>query len=225
MQRKDPFVSENFYHVYNRGIDKRIIFKSDYDYQRFVMLLYVANSQDSIRLDNLINQNHKSYEEIFEVKKNTPLVSIGAWGLMGNHFHILLREESEGGISKFMKKLGTAYSMYFNIKYHRTGGLFGGPFKSKYISEDLHLKHLFGYIHLNSLDIKFSGWEKMVDKKYPNELKDLLKNYQYSSYQDYLGAGRSEGKILNKEVFPDYFNKENSFENFIDSYLSFDLST
>ena len=223
MQRKDPFVSENFYHIYNRGIDKRVIFKSEYDYQRFVMLLYVANSQDSIRLDNLINHSHKSYLEIFEVEKIKPLVSIGAWCLMGNHFHILLREEVDGGISKFMKKLGTAYSMYFNIKYQRTGGLFGGPFKSKYISEDLHLKHLFGYIHLNSLDIKFSGWEKLVDKKYPNEWKDFLKNYQYSSYQDYLGVERPEGKILNKKVFPDYFSEENSFEDFIDSYLSFDL--
>ena len=104
MQRKDPFVPGNYYHIYNRGIDKRVIFKSTYDYQRFMMLLYVANNQDPIRLDNLINQDHKNYSEIFYIKRDKPLVSIGAWCLMGNHFHILLREEVEGGISKFMKK-------------------------------------------------------------------------------------------------------------------------
>jgi len=223
MQRKTPFVPENYYHIYNRGIDKRIIFKSIYDYQRFIMLLYVANSQDPIRLDDLINKSHKSYQEIFKIERDKPLVSIGAWGLMTNHFHIVLREEVRGGISKFTKKFGTGYSMYFNIKYERAGGLFGGPFKSKYISDDLYLKHLFGYIHLNSLDIKFSGWEKLVDKKHPKEWKDFLKNYPYSSYKDYIGIERPEGNILNKDVFPDYFSEKNSFENFIDSYLSFNL--
>ena len=223
MQRKDPFVPENYYHIYNRGIDKRIIFKSEYDYQRFVMLLYIANSDDPIRLDDLINKNHKKYEEVFEIEKEKQLVSIGTWSLMSNHFHILLREELEGGISKFMKKLGTAYSMYFNIKYQRHGGLFGGPFKSKNISDDLQLKHMFGYIHLNPLDIKYSGWEKLVDKVHPKEWIDHLNDYQYSSYHDYLGVNRPEGKILDKEVFPDYFSKKNSFKDFINSYLSFEM--
>jgi REP element-mobilizing transposase RayT len=222
MQRKDPFVPENYYHIYNRGIDKRVIFKSPHDYQRFAMLLYAANSQDPIRLDDLINKRHKNYKEIFEVARGKPLVSIGAWSLMNNHFHILLREESEGGVSKFTKKFGTGYSMYFNIKYQRTGGLFGGPFKSKYISDDLYLKHLFGYIHLNPLDIEFSGWEKLVDKKHSRQWGDFLKNYPHSSYQDYLGTERPEQNILSKEAFPDYFEEENSFKDFIDSYLSFD---
>ena len=224
MYRKHPFVPENYYHIYNRGIDKRIIFKSVYDYQRFVILLYIANSQTSIRLDDLI-ASHKNYEEIFEVERGDPLVSIGAWVLMSNHFHLILREEVEGGISTFMKKLGTAYSMYFNIKYKRTGGLFGGPFKSKYIPEDSYLKHLFGYIHLNPLDIQFKGWEKLIDKKHPKEWKDFLDKYTDSSYLDYSGVERPEGNILNKSAFPEYFDKENPFENFVDSYLSFEFTT
>ncbi|OGI71740.1 hypothetical protein A3B84_01110 [Candidatus Nomurabacteria bacterium RIFCSPHIGHO2_02_FULL_35_13] len=221
MQRKDPFVVGECYHVYNRGIDKRVIFKSIYDYQRFIMLLYIANSQDPIHLDNLINKNHKNYQEIFDTERGKSLVSIGAWSLMTNHFHIILREEVESGISKFMKKFGTGYSMYFNIKYQRTGGLFGGPFKSKHILEDLHLKHLFGYVHLNPLDIKFSGWEKLIDKKQPKEWKDFLEDYLYSSYQDYTWTERKEAKILNKNAFPNYFSEEDSFEDFIDNYLSF----
>lgn len=223
MQRKDPFVTGEYYHIFNRGIDKRIVFKSIYDYQRFMILLYVANSQDPIRLDDLINKSHKSYKEIFETERGKPLVSIGAWCLMTNHFHIILRQEVEGGITKFMSKFGTAYSMYFNIKYQRAGGLFCKPFKSRYILEDLYLKHLFGYLHLNPLDIQFSGWKELVDKKHPKEWKEFLENYPYSSYQDYIGVNRPEGNILNKGAFPDYFSEENSFEDFIGSYLSFDL--
>lgn len=224
MQRKDPFVPENYYHIYNRGVDKRTIFKSEHDYRRFIMLLYVANSEEPIRLDNLINLSNKTYEEVLSIKRGNPLVSIGSWCLMTNHFHILLREEVEGGISKFMKKLGTGYSMYFNIKYQRKGSLFGGPFKSQHISEDLHLKHLFGYIHLNPLDIKFSGWGELIAKKYTKEWKDFLKSYEYSSYSDLVGFERPEGGILDTKVFPDYFSEDDSFEDFMDSYLSYSPS-
>ncbi len=223
MLRKDPFITGEYYHVYNRGVDKRVIFKTERDYQRFIMLLFLANSSDSFRLDDLLNKGRKTFHEILVMEKGKPLVSIGAWCLMTNHFHILVKQEVDGGITKFMKKLGTGYSMFFNIKYQRKGALFGGLFKSKNISQDMHLKHLFGYIHLNALDIKFSGWEKLVDKKHPKEWKDFLENYPYSSYQDYVGLIRPEGNTLNKSTFPEYFEEENSFKDFIDSYLSFDL--
>ena len=223
MLRKDPFITSEYYHLYNRGIDKRIIFKLKRDYERFMMLLYLANSKESFRLDEIVNRQHKTFHEILVLDKGEPLVSIGAWCLMTNHFHILVKQEVDGGITKFMRKLGVGYSMFFNIKYQRHGALFGGLFKSKHISEDLHLKHLFGYVHLNPLDIKFSGWEKLIDKKHPKEWKDFLESYLYSSYQDYILLKRKEENILNKNAFPDYFREENSFEDFIDSYLSFDL--
>lgn len=224
MFRKTPFIPGEYYHIYNRGIDKRVIFKSVYDYQRFMMLLYVANNQDSLRLDDLLNQNknNKTYQEIFSIKRGKPLVSIGAWCLMPNHFHILLREQVAGGISKFMKKIGTAYSMYFNIKHQRTGSLFGGPFKSKHIAKDLYLKHLFGYISLNPLDIQFPEWEGLVDKQNLKAWKEFLKKYLYSSFQDYIGIHRSEVAILNRKAFPNYFLTNKDFEDFIESYLSFD---
>ena len=151
MFRKDSFVTGEYYHLYNRGIDKRVIFKSKNDYERFVMLLLVANSNAEIplRLDNLINQQHKTFQEVMNLDRAKPLISIGAWCLMTNHFHILVRQEIDGGITKFMKKLGVGYAMFFNIKYQRTGALFGGLFKSKSASEDTYLKHLVGYIHLN----------------------------------------------------------------------------
>jgi putative transposase len=85
MLRKDPFVTGEYYHLYNRGIDKRVIFKSRRDYERFIMLLYLANSNDSFRLDVILNREHKTFSEILILDKGEPLVSIGAWCLMTNH--------------------------------------------------------------------------------------------------------------------------------------------
>ncbi len=93
MLRKDPFVTGEYYHLYNRGIDKRVIFKLVRDHERFMMLLYLANSNDSFRLDDLLNKDHKTFEEVLTVEKGKPLVSIGAWSLMSNHFHLLVRQE------------------------------------------------------------------------------------------------------------------------------------
>lgn len=220
MLRKDPFVTGEYYHIYNRGIDKRVIFKIMKDYERFIMLLYLANSKEPISLDELINRKEKTFYEILSLEKDSALVSIAAWCLMPNHFHLLVRQEVQGGITKFMKKVGTGYSMFFNIKYDRKGSLFGGLFKSKLIGDnDNYIRHLFGYIHLNPLEIKFPDWEKNI-KTSPADMKNFLDSYRYSSYQDYLGEDRIEKRVLNNNNFPEYFDGGKSFKSFIDDYLT-----
>ena len=220
MLRKDPFVTGEYYHLFNRGIDKRIIFKNKNDFERFIMLLFVSNSQEEFKLNNLINQQHKSFKEILILDKGESLVSIGAWCLMSNHFHLLIRQEIDGGITKFMKKLGTAYSMFFNLKYKRQGALFGGPFKSKCIkTDDNYMRQLFAYIHLNPLEIIFPNWEDKKDKYFQNEMKNFLNLYRYSSYQDYIGTNRLEKGIINEKAFPDYFQAEQSFKDFLEYYF------
>ncbi len=219
MLRRDPFVTGEYYHLWNRGIDKRNIFKSKTDYERFMMLLYIANNEDVLKLDNLINILQKGYEEIIVTKKGKPLVSIGAWCLMTNHFHLVIRQEVDGGITKFMRKVGTGYSMFFNIKYQRQGALFGGPFKSKCIkTDDNYMRQLFAYVHLNPLEINFPNWEKEI-KGSPSGMKDFLESYRYSSYQEYLGIERIEKSILAKESFPDYFGDTDSFKEFVEGYF------
>lgn len=219
MLRQDPFINGEYYHLHNRGIDKRIIFKSKNDFERFIMLLFVSNSQEEFKLNNLINQQHKVFEGIMILDKGEPLVSIGAWCLMTNHFHILVRQEVDNGITKFMKKLGTGYSMFFNLKYQRQGALFGGPFKSKCIkTDDNYMRQLFAYIHLNPLDIEFSGWDKDANVN-NKKMKEFLGLYRYSSYQDYIGADRVEGHILSKKSFPDYFQSQQSFKEFVEAYF------
>lgn len=219
MLRKDPFITGEYYHIYNRGIDKRIIFKSRKDYERFVMLLYFANSNDSFRLDDIFNKQHKTFNEVLLLDKGEPLVSIGTWCLMTNHFHLLIRQELDGGITRFMRKLGVGYSMFFNIKYQRTGALFGGLFKSKLIGiNDNYMRQLFGYIHINPLEIKFPEWKDKINKS-SGDMKKFLKLYKYSSYPDYIGEDRVEKSIIKTENFPDYFQDTQSFEDFIENYL------
>jgi len=221
MLRKDPFITGEYYHIYNRGIDKRIIFKSKKDYERFIMLLYLANSDDSFRLDNILNKQHKTFGEVLMLDKDEPLVSIGAWCLMTNHFHLLIRQEVDGGVTKFMRKLGVGYSMFFNIKYQRKGALFGGLFKSKLIGvDDNYMRQLFGYIHINPLEIEFPEWKDKINKSSVNiNMKKFLESYQYSSYLDYIGEDRIEKNIINPKNFPDYFQNSQSFQDFIENYF------
>src|SRR3989344_1979027 len=219
MLRKDPFMTGEYYHNYNRGIDKRVSIKSGKDYKRFMMLLYLANSDDSFRFDVILNNQHKIFSEILVIDRGQLLVSIGVWCLMTNHFHLLLRQEVDGGITKFMRKLGVGYSMFFNIKYQRKGALFGGLFKSKLIGvNDNYMIQLFGYIHINPLEIEFPEWKDQINKSVVN-MRKFLKSYRYSSYLDYIGEDRVEKNIIRTESFPDYFQGVQSFENFIENYF------
>ncbi len=221
MLRKDPFITGEYYHLYNRGVDKRVIFKSKKDYERFMMLLYVTNTQtENFRLDNLINQQHKTFNEILLLDKGKLLVSIGVWGLMTNHFHLLVRQEVDGGITKFMRKVGVGYSMYFNIRYERTGALFGGLFKSKLIGvDDNYMRQLFGYIHINPLEIEFPEWKDQI-KKPSTDMEEFLESYQYSSYLDYIEKGRQEKNIIQPKRFPDYFENSKGFKDFVKNYFT-----
>src|SRR3990167_6058915 len=124
MERKFSFSVGEFYHLYGRGVEKRTIFLDQSDYSRFIRLLYIANSEKPFEYKLVRGL------PLEKVNRGGSLVSIGAYCLMPNHFHLLVREKTEGGISKFMSKLMTAYSMYFNKKNSRTGRLFQNTFQA-----------------------------------------------------------------------------------------------
>jgi putative transposase len=202
-----------FYHVYNRGTDKRVLFRDDTDRQRFLKLLYISNSVESVNIRNILRKNSEPYA----YDRGETLVHIGAYCLMPNHFHILVTSRVEDGVSKFMKKLCTGYSMYFNKRYNRTGTLFEGPFKSKWVGEDTYLKYLYAYIHLNPLKL----WERgnLINDSDTEETLNFLKGYQYSSLPDYLQVARSENKIINPTPFPEYFTTAASHVNELKDWL------
>lgn len=200
--RKYNFAENEYYHIYNRGNSKQKIFLEKEDYLHFQKLLYLCNSEKSIVFRD-ITQNS------YDFNRSETMVDIGAYCLMTNHFHILIRSKDDKGISKFMQKLSTAYSMYFNKKYKRTGSLFEGKFKSQYINKDPYLKYIFAYIHLNPVKIIQKDWKEKGIKDFKS-VSDFLKKYEYSSYLDYLENKREKEKILETKVFPKYF--ENKIE-------------
>src|SRR3989344_979129 len=154
--RKVDLVEGEYYHIYNRGNSKQNIFLDKEDYFRFISLLYISNTSESF---NLYDLSRSSNFSVYEIDKTDILVHIGAFCLMPNHFHVLITQMEENGISKFMQKLSTAYSMYFNKKYKRTGCLFEGKFKSQHVDTDEYLKYLFSYIHLNPVKLIQEDWK------------------------------------------------------------------
>lgn len=162
----------------------------------------------------------QSAEELLKTDIGKTLVDIGAYCLMPNHFHLLLHEKTENGISLFMQKLTTAYTMYFNKKYDRSGGLFQGTYKAKHADSDIYLKYLFGYIHLNPVKLIEPTWK---EKKIKNRIQaeKFLEKYQYSSYPEYTNKKRKEGVIIQNEAFPDYFDKISDFSEMIRFWLEF----
>lgn len=228
MQRKDIFIEGEYYHLYNRGNSKQKIFLDEQDRDKFVKLLYLCNSNKNL---NFREDIVKRKIDVWDFDKGIPIISIGAWVLMPNHFHIFATISSsqtsdvgQNGISLFMKKLCIAYSKYFNKKYERTGGLFETNFKSSLADSDEYTKYLFSYIHLNPI--------KLIDPKWKDDgikniqtAKNFLKDYQWSSYQDYCGLKREQSKILSKDNFPDYFEDKEVFKKEIFDWLSFNQTS
>lgn len=217
--RKVSFSVGEYYHVYNRGVDKRDIFIDDHDHRRFIALLYVSNSTKPVDITTHF-QEGRAFLELFDRDRGDELVDIIAYCLMPNHFHLLLHEKVEGGITKFMGKLSTAYSMYFNSKNGRTGPLFSGRFKAKHADTDEYLKYLFAYIHLNPIKLIDPLWkENGVQNR--DIAQGYLADYMYSSSHDWRGNTRLESRILNMDAAPEYFVVPDDFNNFVDEWLRF----
>ncbi|MEX0672673.1 MAG: transposase [Candidatus Paceibacterota bacterium] len=195
MSRNYVFAPGEYYHLYSRGAEKVKTYRQESDYRRFKEGLYLHNTEQSVNIRDAkkaLSLGLTSGGSLYETERGESIVDIGAYCLMPNHFHLLVREKVDGGISKFMQKLMTSYTMFINKKYERTGALFGSSFKARHILDDSHLKYLFAYIHLNPREIV------------GNDLK--LEDYQHSSYPDYVDMGRPEEAILSKGSFPDYFS-------------------
>lgn len=215
MSRTTTLVINEFYHVYNRGTEKRKIFITKNDYERFVILLYLANSVNPIRID----MRRDSFKDLLEIDRGKNFVDIGAYCLMPNHFHLLLKEKTENGISLFMQKLTTAYTMYFNKKHERNGVLFQGVFKAEHLKNDNYLKYIYSYIHLNPIKLIDPTWKEKGIKNL-SKTEKFLEQYQYSSYGEYINIDREEKVIINKEAFPEYFENADDFQKTVKFWLS-----
>jgi putative transposase len=215
--RNYSFAPGEFYHVYSRGVDKRDIFMDFQDRERFKKLLFYCNGTRPTNMRSLprglpFADGHN--------RRGDPIVEIGAYCLMPNHFHLLIREPTGEGISRFMLKLLTGYSYYFNIRYQRKGRLFSSSFQSKHSDSDEYLKYLFAYIHLNPLKLRDPYW-KLHGIKDTNEVQDYLLRYTDSSFHEYAGINRDEKHILDVSNFPRYFLTGPDFVESLEDWIKY----
>ena len=201
------------YHLLNRGVDKRQIFLDDADRWRFVNGLELFNdvqpAENSVYFFSKTTHGVESidlrgrYGE--KPKKRKPIIDIHGWCIMGNHYHLLLSERVEGGLTKFIMKLNVGYAKYFNEKYERVGTLFQGRTKKILINSDAHFLHILHYIHLNPLDF-LPGAKDWRERRIAGAVPALahLEKYRWSSYLDYCGQ-KNFPSVITTELFSAVF--------------------
>jgi putative transposase len=214
-----PFAVGETYHLFNRGAHKQAIFTSPADYDRFSLLLYLANNTKAVNLrDTLKMYKGQTFESIFEKEpRDERLVDIYAYCLMPNHFHLVVQQKSERGITLFARKLLTGYSMYFNITHGHSGILSQGAIKSRHINNDPYFRYIFAYVHLNPLSLAYPGWEERGITDHTGARK-FLYEYAYSSFPDYSVGPRSRKSVLSLGNTPDFLKTQNDLEELLAWY-------
>ncbi len=218
------FAIGEYYHVYNRGNRKEIIFYNEKDMWRFLQTLRFFNDTRSslnvLRqlLTSDVNRPVHRTSSVFELgwppkwPEQEPLVIILCYCLVPNHFHLLLKEIREGGISKFMQKIGIGFSKYSNIKYDNVGSLFQGPYQVKLIEEQRYLEYLMVYIQvINVLELFPGGLEAAL--KDPKKGMVFVDNYIFSSHPDYAGLRNS--LIVGKDILGKIFLTSAHYNQFV----------
>jgi len=184
-----------FYHVYNRGVEKRDVFSSLSDLERFLKSIVAFNTIEPI---GSIHENAFN-KKVLRRKANTQLVNIICYCLNPNHYHFIMQQKSDGGISEFMKRLGGGYTKYFNIKYKRSGVLFQGVFKSKHVDSNEYLLRASAYVNLN------------------NRVHRLGRETSKSSWQEYIGDSKQH--ICNTDIVLKQFNNRKEYRSFAEEAL------
>jgi len=146
--RKHKFIIGSYYHIYNRGVDKRDIFSNIKDVNRFLLCMKLFSYEDPIGSVQIVTRDLENIG-VQHLQKGKKIISIVEYCLNPNHFHFILKEESDGGISEFMKRLLGGYTNYFNKKESRSGALFQGRFKSLYAEREKYFEDLFAYVMWN----------------------------------------------------------------------------
>lgn len=189
-----PFVNGNIYHVFNRGVEKRLVYLEERDYKRFIQTLYFYQFRGpkSRFSEYLRSKKNKQFQQ------NPKIIEIISYCLMPNHFHLLIKQLEDGGIQELVKKVVDSYTKYFNIKYNRVGHLFQGQFKAKLVESEEQLVHISRYIHLNP---------------FVASLTQDLNTYLYSSYPTFVHL--VSDSISNPDIVLNLFKDFESYRKFV----------
>jgi len=210
---KDPFDGKEYYLLHNFGFERKIIFSSKEDYDRFEAYLYLLNAIESPRASNYFLDGRES--SIFSAARGEKLIAIGAYSFTPKEFHILATPLVEKGIARFMQKLQTAYTMYFNKKYVRSGRLFHSRYESEVAYSDDHLKYIFASIHLNPAVLFNDEWESKEGIELESLAASAMK-YRYSSANEYMTA---TPLITTPIEFPKYLSGANDARKHVQFWL------
>ncbi|MBU1159827.1 transposase [Patescibacteria group bacterium] len=206
MIRKEKIAPGEYYHIFNRGNNKQNIFREEKDWARLLFLILHLQSPVVIyNISNIVSNfiRHRVFNNSKKTLKNildNRTVELISFAQMPNHFHLIVKEIHEGGISQYLQRIQDAYTKYFNIKYGSSGHLFQGPFKAVRIKNNEQLLHLSAYIHRNPREIK--QWYK----------KEHL--YIWSSYQDYISDNRWDD-LLKNDIILGQFKTPNQYNDFV----------
>lgn len=205
--RTVPFIINQFYHVVNRGVASLPIFSSTRDYFRFLDLIdYYRFMNTPMSFSNLIKLPQEQRNNVWTTlrDKNSLHAEILSFCLMPNHFHFLLKQTAERGISTFLGNLENSYVKYFNTKSTRAGPLFQSMFKAVRIETNEQLLHVSRYIHLNP------------STGYLVEIKDLAR-YRWFSFPNYLDEDENLIKypFVNTDVILSFFKTKKDYKKFV----------
>ncbi|OGX39391.1 MAG: hypothetical protein A2984_03210 [Omnitrophica WOR_2 bacterium RIFCSPLOWO2_01_FULL_41_12] len=217
--RKVRFVRDGIYHIYNRGVEKRDIFLADRDRWRFLQGMYLFNNEDTAA-GTLWQLEHEGRALNFNTLKTfvagserKPLVRLMADCLMPNHYHFILQEIQENGISRFMHKLGVGYTKYFNSKYERVGSLFQSTFKAAAIGiDETYLQYLLVYINVLNPAQLLEPELKKKGVKDVNSVLEFAKQYIWSTHREYLQL--RDSVVIEKGILGEFFPSPTQYEQF-----------
>ena len=207
--RKTQFGDGEYYHLVGRGVYKQKLFLDQHDWARFLFLiLYFQSNETLYNISRITSSFIKkgvfglSTSKKREIIKNR-IVHLSAFTFMPNHFHLLVRQETEKGISTYMQRVLTAYAKYFNTKYKKSGHVFQGPFRAVHITTNEQLLHVSAYIHKNQKEL--SSWKNKGDV------------YPWSSYIDYVKENRW-GDLLDTTIIIEQFESAKKYKDFVESH-------
>ena len=198
--RKTVFVQKEYYHIYNRGVDKRNIFTEPKELLRFLKSVKEFNTVEL--LDSIAENERRTNRELNSRPKK--LVNIVAYCLNQNHFHFILEPLVNEGVQKFMHRLSTGYTNYFNEKYKRSGSLFQGTYKAIHANSNEYLLHLSVYVNLNY-------------KVHKNLNKEWMKKLTISSFKEYVGEASKS--FCAKGIVLEQFNSIKEYKSFCGTTL------
>lgn len=221
--RKTQLVNGEFYHLIKRGIEGRGIFLDEEDFLRFINSLLVFNDTKHSPWESRAFWHQRSPSALTGYRPDNPLVEIHAFVLMKNHFHLLLRQLIDNGITNFTRKLG-GFSCYFNKKYKRAGTLFEGRYKIIRVKDENQLRSNFVYVHTNPVGIIEPEWKDRKVKNPQKAIQFIEDKYRWTSYWDYLGK-ENFPTVTTREFLLELFGGEKEIENEIDSWISHKATT